>query len=110
MGTQSVFLVALEYFNNHQNTSYGINISFPQSGYLKSGIREGNNISRAIPGWARGIPIVQKECSFFQWADPDSDSFLVEFGKMKKRVDSLKLRGDVAHRHCKAAIVFGLLG
>ncbi|MED6173125.1 hypothetical protein PIB30_056339 [Stylosanthes scabra] len=60
----------------------------------------------------RGSPFhrCRRSIHFFQWADPDSDSFVVEFGKMKKCVDSLKLRSVVAHRRCKAAIMFGLLG
>ncbi|MED6122529.1 hypothetical protein PIB30_040603 [Stylosanthes scabra] len=45
---------------------------------------------------------------FFQWADPGADPIFGELGKMKKRVESLKLRSVAANRLVNAALILEL--
>ncbi|MED6181722.1 hypothetical protein PIB30_021992 [Stylosanthes scabra] len=53
---------------------------------------------------------VQQECSFFRWADPDSEYFAIELGKMKKVIETLKLRAVVAERHLTLSVVLEMIG
>ncbi|MED6123598.1 hypothetical protein PIB30_050569 [Stylosanthes scabra] len=46
---------------------------------------------------------VHEECSFFSWADPDSETLAVELDKMEKRVDLFKLKCVVSDRRFNAA-------
>ncbi|MED6140983.1 hypothetical protein PIB30_098917, partial [Stylosanthes scabra] len=53
---------------------------------------------------------VHDECTFFQWADFDSDPFVAELEKMKKKIESLKLRMLSYKRRLYVDLVFGILG
>ncbi|MED6224820.1 hypothetical protein PIB30_087795 [Stylosanthes scabra] len=53
---------------------------------------------------------VQQECTFFQWADLDSEYFAAELGKMKKLVETLKLHAVVAERRFTHSAVLGMIG